>query len=210
MSGVRSSWLASATNWRIRSSDRRAASSDRVRAWNDDSIWASIRFSDRASRPTSVRGSRSGTRRDRSPAAMARAVCSMSVSGRRLARTMATPTTASATTMMRLTSRSILASQPSVVFTLPRLTPTTRTTVCGAPLDPVNGSYITALLKTLVMTRQLSSPDSAGTVVRCPECAASHALLVDTFGPAGPAPAMPVGVSTWPRAFSTSTRSGGW
>ena len=121
MSGVRSSWLASATNWRIRSSDRRAAASDRVRAWNDDSIWASIRFSDRPSRPTSVRGSRSGTRRDRSPAAMARAVSSMSVSGRRLARTMATPTTASATTMMTLTSRSILASQAMVLSTLPRL-----------------------------------------------------------------------------------------
>ena len=42
---------------------------------------------------------------------MARAVFSMSRSGRRLARTMATPTTASATTMIVLTSRSILASQ---------------------------------------------------------------------------------------------------
>ena len=209
MSGVRSSWLASATNWRIRSSDRRAAASDLVRARNEDSIWASMAFSARPSRPTSVRGSWSGTRRDRSPAAMAPAVSSMSVSGRRLARTMATPTMARATTMMRLTSRSIRASQASVVFTLPRSVPTTRITVCGALVDPMNPLEMTALLKTLVMTRQLPVPDSAGTVVRCPECAASHALLVGTLGPSSPGPAGPVGVSTWPRAFSTSTSSGG-
>src|SRR5260370_447796 len=86
VSGVRSSWLASATNCRIRSSDLRAASSDAARASKAVSIWASMLLSDRPSRPTSVRGSRSGTRRVRSPAAMAPAVTSISVSGRRLAR----------------------------------------------------------------------------------------------------------------------------
>ena len=48
-----------------------AAASDCARAWNAASIWASMALSERPSRPTSVRGSLSGTRRDRSPAAMA-------------------------------------------------------------------------------------------------------------------------------------------
>ena len=97
--GVRSSWLASATKRRIRSSERLAASSERralaseaALAPKADSIWASMVLRARPSRPTSVRGSRSGTRRVRSPAAIAPAVCSISTSGRRLARTMAAPT----------------------------------------------------------------------------------------------------------------------
>ena len=101
---MRSSWLASATNRRIRSSECRAASSERralaseaALAPKADSIWASMVLRARPSRPTSVRGSRSGTRRVRSPAAIALAVCSMSTSGRRLARTMAAPTPARAT-----------------------------------------------------------------------------------------------------------------
>ncbi len=163
MSGVRSSWLASATNWRIRSSERRAAASDRVRASNDDSIWASMVFSDRPSWPTSVAGSWSGTRRDRSPAAMARAVFSMSVSGRRLARTMATPTTARATTMITLTSRSSRASQPRVWLTAPRFSPTTMMTVSEPPTGP-NGLYTCADV-CVAMTSQLSPLRKPGTVV---------------------------------------------
>ncbi len=56
-SGVRSSWLASATNRRIRSSDA-------VRAANACSIWPSMTFSAPDSRPTSVVGGSGGTRRD--------------------------------------------------------------------------------------------------------------------------------------------------
>ncbi len=67
VSGVRSSWLASVMNRRIRSSERRACSADA----SDDAtarwICASIPLSANDSRPTSVRGSRSGTRRSSSP-----------------------------------------------------------------------------------------------------------------------------------------------
>jgi hypothetical protein len=181
VSGVRSSWLASATNWRIRSSERRAAASDCSRARNEASIWASIAFSARPSLPTSVCGSWSGTRRDRSPAAMACAVRSMSVSGRRLARTIAMPTTASATTMMALTSMSIRVSEPSVSLMLPRFIPTTRVRVCGALTCPVKGSC-TWPVNCLVMICQLSLPFWPGTVVSSPECAFSHAVLVGTAG----------------------------
>ena len=57
VSGVRSSWLASATNRRIRSSERRAVASDAARAPNAPSIWASMALSARPGRPISVRGS---------------------------------------------------------------------------------------------------------------------------------------------------------
>ena len=78
-------------NRRIRSSDWCAAASDSSRAWNAVSIWLSIVFSDRPRLPISVRGSRSGTRRFRCPAAISPAVSSISTSGRRFARTTATP-----------------------------------------------------------------------------------------------------------------------
>ena len=108
VSGVRSSWLASAMKRRIRSSDWTAASSDSSRSWNADSIWVSIVLIDRPSRPTSVRGSRSGTRRSRCPAAIASAVSSMSSSGRRLVRTTATLTTPRPSMITRLTITSRL------------------------------------------------------------------------------------------------------
>ena len=49
------------------SSERRAAASEAARAPKAASIWASMVLRARPSRPTSVRGSRSGTRRVRSP-----------------------------------------------------------------------------------------------------------------------------------------------
>ncbi|CPU64240.1 Uncharacterised protein [Mycobacteroides abscessus] len=72
---MRSSWLASETKRRIRSSDA---------SWtaNASSIWVSIALSDAASEPTSVVGGAGRTRRDRSPAAMSAAVSSISRSGR--------------------------------------------------------------------------------------------------------------------------------
>ena len=87
MSGVRSSWLASATNRRIRSSLVRAADSEASRSRKAVSIWSTIELKAPESRPTSVRGSLSGTRRLRSPAAIAAAVDSTSSRGRRLRRT---------------------------------------------------------------------------------------------------------------------------
>ena len=84
---MRSSWLASATKRRIRSSDPRAWVSDSCCARNALSMRESIRLSAVVNRPTSVRSSPSGTRWDRSPSAMARAVRSTSASGRRLLRT---------------------------------------------------------------------------------------------------------------------------
>ncbi len=84
---MRSSWLASATKRRIRSSLARASDSDASRARNADSIWSTIPLKALESRPTSVRGSLSGTRRDRSPAAISAAVVSTSSSGRSDVRT---------------------------------------------------------------------------------------------------------------------------
>ena len=75
-SGVRSSCEASAANRRIRSSEA-------IRAANAASMWASMAFSDRPRRPTSVVGFSTATRRDRSPAAMAAAVFSTLASGRK-------------------------------------------------------------------------------------------------------------------------------
>ena len=180
MSGVRSSWLASATNWRIRSSERRAAASDRSRAWNEASIWASIAFSARPSRPTSVAGSCSGTRRDRSPAAMAAAVCSMSVSGRRLARTIAMPTMARPTMMIALTMRSIPASWLMVPLMSPRSYPTIRVafTVCDWPGKPL----LRLTRNCLVITRQLSMPETALTLTRRWPLAWYQLLDVGTSG----------------------------
>ena len=68
VSGVRSSWLASVMKRRIRSSDVRAWSADCSEEANARWICASIPLSASDSRPTSVRGSRSGTRRSNWPA----------------------------------------------------------------------------------------------------------------------------------------------
>ena len=115
VSGVRSSWLASAMKRRMRSSDWTAASSDSCRSWKADSIWVSMALIERPSRPTSVRGSRSGTRRSRWPAAMSSAVSSMSSSGRRLLRTTAMPTMASTMITTMLTIRSTRTRSAMVV-----------------------------------------------------------------------------------------------
>ena len=74
VSGVRSSWLASATN-------RRSLFSVSVRAVKDSSIRESIWFSEVLNRPTSVSGSKFSRRADRSPAAIFSAVASILVSG---------------------------------------------------------------------------------------------------------------------------------
>jgi hypothetical protein len=94
---------------------------------------------------------------------MARAVFSMSVSGRRLARTIATPTMARATTMIALTSRSSRASQARVWLTAPRFSPTTTITLSGLPTGP-NGLYTCAEV-CVTMTSQLSPLCRPGTVV---------------------------------------------
>ena len=75
MSGVRSSCDASPTK-------RRSRASDAVRSANAGSICCIIWFSASPSRPTSVCSSAVSTRRERSPAAIAPAVCCMSSSGR--------------------------------------------------------------------------------------------------------------------------------
>ena len=74
VSGVRSSWLASATK-------RRNLFSDSVRAAKDSSIRESIVFSEVLSRPTSVSGSKFSRRAERSPAAIFSAVASIFSSG---------------------------------------------------------------------------------------------------------------------------------
>ena len=105
--------------------ERRALASEAALAPKADSIWASMVLRARPSRPTSVRGSRSGTRRVRSPAAIALAVCSISTSGRRLARTMAAPTPARPRSTTRLTTRSMSRSWRVVLSIPSRLAATT-------------------------------------------------------------------------------------
>ena len=75
VSGVRSSWLASATK-------RRNLFSLAVRAAKDSSIRESIALSEVTKRPTSVSGLASGRRADKSPAAIFSAVSSTATSGR--------------------------------------------------------------------------------------------------------------------------------
>lgn len=91
-SGVRSSWLASATKARIRSLVA-------ARAASPASIRSSMPLSAAAKRPSPVRveEARSGTRRARSPPAMAAAVVSMRRRGRSRARTANQPMTPSST-----------------------------------------------------------------------------------------------------------------
>ena len=139
VSGVRSSWLASAMKRRIRSSDWCAAASDSSRAWNAVSIWLSMVFSEWPRLPISVRGSRSGTRRFRCPAAISPAVPSMSTSGRRLARTTMTTASARMHTMMTPTIRSAAARRPIVALMLPRSTPMTSVPLtCSVPVEVVS------------------------------------------------------------------------
>jgi hypothetical protein len=87
-------------------------------------------LSDRPSLPISVRGSRSGTRRFRCPAAISPAVSSISTSGRRFARTTAKPIIASTIRIRRLTLMSSLVRYAMVWFRLPRLMPTTSVPGC--------------------------------------------------------------------------------
>ena len=185
--GVRSSWLASATKRRIRSSERLAASSDRralaseaALAPKAASIWASMVLRARPSRPTSVRGSRSGTRRVRSPAAIALAVCSISTRGRRLARTMTAPTPARASSTTTLTTRSMARSWRMVSSTPSRLAATTT-------LPEPSRSGCTA-------TRQRPSPPVAGTVTALPALASSQAASSGTRGGCWP---------SWSSSFSS-------
>ena len=125
VSGVRSSWLASATNRRMRSSERRARASDAARAPKARSICSSMALSARLSRPISVLGWWSGTRRARSPRPMAAAVSSISVSGRRAVRTIEYPTTARPASTARPTRMSICTSRSTVASTSPRLVAST-------------------------------------------------------------------------------------
>ena len=75
--------------------DVRAAAADDSEDATARWIWASIPLSANDNRPTSVRASRSGTRRSSCPAAMAAAVCSTWTRGRRLRWTTQYPTTPS-------------------------------------------------------------------------------------------------------------------
>ncbi|SKV47466.1 Uncharacterised protein [Mycobacteroides abscessus subsp. abscessus] len=79
----------------MRSSEVRAAFADFSESATARWICASIPLSANDNRPTSVRGSRSGTRRSRCPAAMSAAVASTSASGRRLRCTNQYPATPS-------------------------------------------------------------------------------------------------------------------
>ena len=84
---MRSSCEASATKRRSRASEAAVALKA---AW----IWVSMVFSAIPSRPTSVLGSARSTRRERSPAAIAAAVASIAVSGRRPRRMTQSPSAA--------------------------------------------------------------------------------------------------------------------
>ena len=92
-----------------------------------DSICTSIPFRARDSRPTSVRGSLSGTRRVRSPAAMAAAVCSTSTSGRRsgVRRRTPAPPSSTSTTSPTIAARARRAGA-TVVSTSPTARPPTQ------------------------------------------------------------------------------------
>ena len=96
---MRSSWEASATNWRRRSSEADFSS-------KATSIWVSMAFRAEPRRPISVPGRPSGTRRVRSPEAMASAVPAIWRSGRRPRRT----TTKTRRPMARSTARVALSS----------------------------------------------------------------------------------------------------
>ena len=100
---MRSSWEASATNWRRRSSEADFSA-------KAPSIWVSISFRAEPRRPISVPGRPSGTRRVRSPDAMASAVPAIWRSGRNprrtTTRTSAPMASSTATLAMSSTRRS--------------------------------------------------------------------------------------------------------
>ena len=140
VSGVRSSCEASATNWRRRSSEADFSA-------NAPSIWASISFRAEPSRPTSVPGRPSGTRRVRSPEAMASAVPAIWRSGRSPRRTTTRTSAPMARSTARLAIVSTLRSEASVslvgfseseVISVPwgTVTATVRYWPSGSPLLP--------------------------------------------------------------------------
>jgi hypothetical protein len=116
---VRSSWEASATNWRIRSS---LAS----RTANEDSMRASIVLRLRDSEVTSSSAWRTGMRCVRSPAAMAAAVSSMRVSGRKARRTAYRAIASEASRTSVLMSPVVMTSWVTVSLTVSRGTPTAK------------------------------------------------------------------------------------
>ena len=84
---------------------RRRRSSLASRSAKACSIWASIVFSATPSRPTSVRSSVDATRAERSPAAIALAVCSIRRSGRNPSRVTHQASAASAASTAAVTIR---------------------------------------------------------------------------------------------------------
>ena len=104
---MRSSWEASATNWRRRSSEADFSS-------KATSIWVSIWFRAEPRRPISVPGRPSGTRRVRSPEAMASAVPAIWRRGRRPRRTTTRTSRPMASRTATLAISSTLRSEASV------------------------------------------------------------------------------------------------
>ena len=104
---MRSSWEASATNWRSRSSEADFSA-------KAVSIWVSIELRAVPSRPTSVDSSSASTRRVRSPEAMAPAVRVIWSRGRSPRRTVHRARMHSAATTAKETSSSMRSSEESV------------------------------------------------------------------------------------------------
>ncbi len=174
VSGVRSSCEASATNCRIRSSDSRArlsaaraarsawraAASEALCALNAASICESMALSARARFPTSVRAgpgrppSGSGTRRARSPAAIASAVRSIWLNGRRLVRTAHTPTA---------------ARRPSTPAPINTSSQTSRVTALSASDRFAATISRVPSGRGVMMVRHCSPPRTASTVYGSPE-----------------------------------------
>ena len=115
-SGVRSSWEASATNWRMRPSDSRSSDSVASRSANAFSIRPSMMLSARARRPTSVLAAAPGTRWSSSPAAIAPAVASTARSGRSPIRTSHQPQRSATRSAAPVTASSMSTRRPSVLI----------------------------------------------------------------------------------------------
>ena len=169
-SGVRSSWLASATKRRIRASDS-------ARAAKADSIRASMTLSAVDSRPASVRGEACGIRCDSGrPAAISVAVASIRCSGRSPARIANQPATPSRAVTTAPISWNAVRRPAVVEVTSSRETATT--TLAGRALARAVGCSVpdgsgcrAALGETGTMsTRQPLSPWSLGIVERSVEC----------------------------------------
>ena len=163
-SGVRSSCEASATKSRIRRSDP-------CRTANECSIWASIRLSESASEPTSSFVPRGGIRRVRSPAAMAAAVSSIRVSGRKARRTANHPSTPTRT---RVVSPMTAVSQASCRTVLSTLVSGSATAIVP-PVRPCPSVSWAA------STRQDPTPSSPRTV----KCSPSRESSTSTRSSAG-------------------------